>query len=171
MPCTASKTFSTAREQARYLHDAIPPGLFKIEDENERIAWRVSPEPFALSAASVAKIELIGTDLLAFYRGLNSLYNRSARGTAPAFIAEYLDQGKPEHIIKLARQNRFKQDIPQVIRPDLMLTDNGFIASELDSIPGGMGSAPAPVVKAGLYAGRWFPGAAENMAIVATRRH
>lgn len=139
MPCTASKTFSTAREQARYLHDAIPPGLFKIEDESERIAWRVSPEPFALSAASVAKIELIGQDLLAFYRGLNSLYNRSARGTAPAFIAEYLDQGKPEFIVKLARQNRFKQDIPLVIRPDLMLTDDGFIASELDSIPGGMG--------------------------------
>lgn len=29
---------------------------------------------------------------------------------------------------------------------------------------------PAPVVKAALYAGRWFPGAAENLAIVATRR-
>jgi hypothetical protein len=87
----------------------------------------------------VSEIERIGHDLLAFYRALNNLYNRSARGTAPAFIADYLDRGKPEHIVRLARQNRFKQDLPGVIRPDLLLTDDGFVASELDSVPGGMG--------------------------------
>lgn len=139
MPCTASQTFSSAREQAHFLHDAIPPGLFKIEDADERIAWRVSPEPFALSETSAVQLERIGYDLVAFYRAVNALYNRSVRGTAPAFIAEYLDRGKPEQIVKLARQNRFKQEIPRVIRPDLLLTDDGFIASELDSIPGGMG--------------------------------
>jgi hypothetical protein len=129
----------TAREQAQFIHDAIPPGLFKTEEEGTRIPWRVSPEPFALSPKTVAEIERIGSDLLAFYRALNNLYNRSARGTAPAFIAEYLDRGKPEHIIRLARQNRFKQELPHIIRPDLILTDEGFIASELDSVPGGMG--------------------------------
>jgi hypothetical protein len=139
MPCTAPKTNLTAREQALHLYEAIPPGLFRVNDENERIAWRVSPEPFALTAAQVAEIERLGHDLLAFYRALNNLYNRSARGTAPAFIAGYLDQGKPEQIVKLARQNRFKQEIPGVIRPDLMLTDDGFAATELDSVPGGMG--------------------------------
>ena len=75
----------------------------------------------------------------AFYVGLNGLYNRSARGTAPAFIAAYLDAGKPEAVVKVARQNRFKSDIPRVIRPDLILTPEGFIAAELDSVPGGMG--------------------------------
>ena len=139
MPCTAQVPNLTAREQAQFIHDAIPPGLFRTDDDSERIPWRVSPEPFALSAKTVAGIEQIGRDLLAFYRALNSLYNRSARGTAPAFIAEYLDRGKPEHIVRLARQNRFKSDIPGVIRPDLLMTDNGFIASELDSVPGGMG--------------------------------
>ncbi|HUA08838.1 MAG TPA: hypothetical protein VMA98_06135 [Candidatus Acidoferrales bacterium] len=139
MPCTAQVPNLTAREQAQFIHDAIPPGLFRTDDDSERIPWRVSPEPFALSQKTVARIEQIGRDLLAFYRALNSLYNRSARGTAPAFIAEYLDRGKPEHIVRLARQNRFKQDIPGVIRPDLLMTDDGFIASELDSVPGGMG--------------------------------
>src|SRR6202042_2909338 len=86
-----------------------------------------------------ANIEQNGRDLLAFYRALISLYNRSARGTAPEFIADYLDRGKPEHIVRLARQNRFKQDIPGIIRPDLLLTDDGLVASELDSVPGGMG--------------------------------
>ena len=80
-----------------------------------------------------------GPDLVAFYRALNGLYTRSARGTIPTFFAEYLDRGKPESIVKLARQNRFRADIPQVIRPDLILTDGGFVASELDSVPGGMG--------------------------------
>jgi hypothetical protein len=139
MPCTAPMPNLTAREQAQLVHDAIPPGLFRTEDENARIPWRVSPEPFALSQKSVAEIERIGTDLLAFYRALNNLYNRSARGTAPAFIADYLDHGKPEHIVRLARQNRFRSDIAGVIRPDLLLTGDGFVASELDSVPGGMG--------------------------------
>ena len=139
MPCTAQVPNLTAREQAQFIHDAIPPGLFRTDDDSERIPWRVSPEPFALSEKTVARIEQIGRDLLAFYRALNNLYNRSARGTAPSFIAEYLDHGKPGHIVRLARQNRFKQDIPGVIRPDLLMTDDGFIASELDSVPGGMG--------------------------------
>jgi hypothetical protein len=139
MPCTASKPDLTPRDRALHLIEAIPPGLFRVDDESERIAWRVSPEPFALTAAQLTDIEALGRDLLAFYRALNSLYNRSARGTAPAFIAEYLDQGKPEQIVKLARQNRFKQEIPSVIRPDLIVTDDGFAATELDSVPGGMG--------------------------------
>ncbi|MDQ2872675.1 MAG: hypothetical protein M3R35_06070 [Candidatus Eremiobacteraeota bacterium] len=143
MPCTAYSPDLTARDRAHYLYDSIPPGLFKVENAEDRIAWRISPEPFALSAETFEKLNALGADLLAFYRALNALYNRSARGTAPAFIAEYLDQGKPEHIVRLARQNRFKQEIPGIIRPDLMLTEGGFIASELDSVPGGMGFTAA----------------------------
>ncbi len=139
MACTAYAPNLTARDQAHFLYDAIPSGLFKVEIADERIPWRISPEPFALSPRALARIETIGANLLLFYRALNALYNRSARGTAPAFIAEYLDQGKPEHIVRLSRQNRFRQDLPGVIRPDLILTDDGFIASELDSVPGGMG--------------------------------
>ncbi|HUY40262.1 MAG TPA: hypothetical protein VMV82_01680 [Candidatus Dormibacteraeota bacterium] len=139
MACTAVQPNLTAREQAHFLYETIPSGLFRVEDEHERIAWRISPEPFPLSPQSAARIEQIGADLLAFYRALNALYLRSARGTAPAFIADYLDLGKPEHIVRLARQNRFKQDLPGVIRPDLLLTDDGFVATELDSIPGGLG--------------------------------
>jgi len=139
MPCTATIPNLTAREQAHHLYEAIPPGLFRVNDEKDRIAWRVSPEPYAISKAEAAALEVLGADLLAFYRTLNNLYNRSARGTAPAFIAEYLDRGKPEQIVKLARQNRFKQEIPGVIRPDLIVTADGFAATELDSIPGGMG--------------------------------
>jgi hypothetical protein len=140
MACTALDPNMTARDQARFVNDQMPAGLFGgVGVDESRVAWRLSPEPFRLSPATFAAIERLGPDLLAFYRALASLYQRSARGTAPAFVAEYLDQGKPESIVKLGRQNRFKSEIPGVIRPDLILTEAGFTASELDSVPGGMG--------------------------------
>ena len=140
MPCTSVAPELDPAGRARYVTDHLPPGLFRVPDGADgNVAWRVSPEPFPLSPKTVAAIETLGNDLLAFYRALNALYLRSARGTAPAYIAEELDRGKPEQIVKLARQNRFKQDVPRVIRPDLILTDDGYVASELDSVPGGMG--------------------------------
>lgn len=130
----------SAAERSKFFIKNLPRGLFRVPDGAEdTVAWRVTPEPFRLAPATVARIEALGDDLVAFYRALNGLYTRSARGTAPAFIADYLDRGKPETIVKLARQNRFRSEIPSIIRPDLILTDGGFIASELDSIPGGMG--------------------------------
>ncbi|HEY3675451.1 MAG TPA: hypothetical protein VGK84_05625 [Candidatus Tumulicola sp.] len=140
MPCTAIAPGMTPEERASYLYDNISPGLFRVADEADRIPWRVSPEPFALTQTQLDTILRLGEDMLGFYRALNSIYNRSARGTAPSFVAEYLDQGKPERVVRIARQNRFKQEIPGVIRPDLMITaDGNFVATELDSVPGGMG--------------------------------
>ena len=145
MGCTAIAPDLTSAERGRYLVEHLPSGLFRTVDAvpgvaQSGVAWRVATEPFRLAPATIERIASLGAPLLAFYRALSSLYARSARGSAPAFIAEYLDQGKPEAIVKLARQNRFKSDVPQVIRPDLILTeDGGYIASELDSVPGGMG--------------------------------
>ena len=125
-------------DQARYLDENLPHGLFGADTDGP-VAWRLTPQPFPLSPSTLAAIERLGPDLLVFSRTLNALYTRSARGTAPAFIADYLDRGKPETIVKLGRQNRFRGDVANVIRPDLILTEDGFIATELDSIPGGMG--------------------------------
>jgi hypothetical protein len=142
MGCTALDPNMTARDGVVFLNDRMPAGLFGgvgAGTDGDRVAWRLSPEPFWISPQTLAAIEQLGPDLLRFYRALAALYQRSARGTAPAFVAEYLDIGKPESMVKLGRQNRFKSDVPGVIRPDLILTSDGFIASELDSIPGGMG--------------------------------
>jgi len=140
MGCTALDPTMTPRDQALFLNEKMPVGLFGgVGVDESRVAWRLSPEPFWISPATYAAIEALGPDLLKFYRSLAALYQRSARGTAPAFIAEYLDLGKPESMVKLGRQNRFKSEVPGVIRPDLILTSDGFIASELDSVPGGMG--------------------------------
>lgn len=140
MGCTALDPTMTPRDQVLFLNEKMPAGLFGgVGVEQSRVAWRLSPEPFWLSPETYAAIEQLGPDLFIFFKTLASLYQRSVRGTIPAFIAEYLDIGKPESIVKLGRQNRFKSEIPGIIRPDLILTDAGFIASELDSVPGGMG--------------------------------
>jgi hypothetical protein len=144
-PCSANAhEVLSAPDRARYVAEHLPPDLFRSvvgpdQAEVAQTAWRISPEPFPLKPSTVAAFEVLGADLLAFYRAVNKLYFRSVRRTAPPFIAEYLEMGKPEHIVRLQRQNRFKNDVPGVIRPDVILTDDGFIASELDSVPGGLG--------------------------------
>src|SRR5438093_13497519 len=77
--------------------------------------------------------------LLAFYRAGNTLYRHSLQGTQPKWIAEYLDAGKPQRLLELSRSDRIKSHIPRVIRPDVILNDEHFFITELDSIPGGIG--------------------------------
>ena len=116
------------------LRNAIPAdGLFAEKD------WLLSPEPLRLDAAFVEELEKLGHRLQVFQRASNELYLRSASGKAPAWVADYLDRGKPPELIEFARQKQFRNDLPQVIRPDLLLTADGFAISELDSVPGGIG--------------------------------
>jgi hypothetical protein len=145
MACSVKlRPSDTPLDRARYVHEHLAPNLFRSvagpdTPQAASVAWRIAPQPFPLSPATVDRLVTVGSDLLKLYRATNRLYFMSVRGTAPTFIAEYLDLGKPEHIVRLQRQNRFKADIPGVLRPDIILTDEGMIASELDSIPGGMG--------------------------------
>jgi len=77
--------------------------------------------------------------LLQFYRAANLLYRKSAEGKQPEWIARWLDLGKPDDLIALQRSPAFKNDVPRVIRPDLLITENGLSITELDSVPGGIG--------------------------------
>ena len=67
------------------------------------------------------------------------LYRKSVEGKQPEWVARWLDQGKPAGLIELQRSAAFKNDVPRVIRPDILLTENGFSITELDSVPGGIG--------------------------------
>ena len=77
--------------------------------------------------------------LLQFYRATNLLYRKSVEGKQPEWVARWLDLGKPRELIELQRSPAFKNEIPRVIRPDILLTENGFSITELDSVPGGIG--------------------------------
>lgn len=101
--------------------------------------WRVSPSPFVLQPGQLREFEALGAHLLAFYRALNRLYFESVHGTQPDWIAAYLDQGKPESLIAYSRLDRFRELLPDVIRPDVIPTETGMTITELDSVPGGLG--------------------------------
>lgn len=101
--------------------------------------WRISPTAFALQPQAVSFFESLGQHLLKFYHALNRLYLDSLRGTQPQWVHGYLDQGKPEVLLEYARMKRFRDDIPDVIRPDIIPTETGMALTELDSVPGGIG--------------------------------
>lgn len=102
-------------------------------------SWRISPCPFLLSSDELQFFSTLGPHLLSFYRGLNRLYIESLKGLQPAWVAAYLDQGKPESLIQFSRMKRFREEIPAVIRPDVIPTQDGMVITELDSVPGGIG--------------------------------
>jgi hypothetical protein len=121
-------------ECARFIRERIPPdGLFFDA------GWRISPAPFPISPEVAREFETLGRVLLQFYRAVNLLYRQSAAGQQPGWIAEVLDRGKPTELISLQRSPAFKNDMPRVIRPDVLLTESGLSIVELDSVPGGIG--------------------------------
>jgi len=125
---------AAASAAAHFVREALTPGgLFA------GMSWRISPAPFPLPPNLAAELESLGRVLLQFYRAANLLYRRSAEGKQPDWVARWLDLGKPPELIELQRSAAFKNDVPRVIRPDILLLENGFSITELDSVPGGIG--------------------------------
>ncbi|MFK5922379.1 MAG: hypothetical protein QM496_09390 [Verrucomicrobiota bacterium] len=101
--------------------------------------WRLSPRAFPLSPKTVRQLEHIGSLLHRFQRASDTLYRRSHNGSLPPWIHQYLDRGKPAPLIELGIDPLIQKQLPRVIRPDLILTEQGFAMAELDSVPGGIG--------------------------------
>ena len=123
-----------AATQAERIRNALPEGgLF------DGHAWRIATEPFQLEAKFVRELESLGRVLLQFYRAADLLYRHSVAGKQPAWVAEWLDQGKPQSLLDWQRHAGFKTTLPRILRPDILLTENGWHITELDSVPGGIG--------------------------------
>lgn len=108
-------------------------GLWK--GAGEQRPHLISPEPLALNNGQVAQLEKLGEALVKFYHAANDLYLRSGH----EWVRDYLDIGKGDDLIRHAHMHYHKQTIPRIIRPDILLTEDGFITTELDSVPGGCG--------------------------------
>lgn len=102
-------------------------------------SWLASPEPFPLEPGLVGELEKLGHRLQVFLKTANDLYYRSLKGKVPPWIAAYLDAGKPPELLEAARAKSLRNQLPGVIRPDLILTESGFALTEIDSVPGGIG--------------------------------
>jgi len=101
--------------------------------------WLLSPDAFPIDKRFLADLERLGHRLFVFQRACNQLYQLSVKGKQPEWVARYLDAGKPKELIEFSRQKGIRDDLPRVIRPDLILTEKGYIIAEIDSVPGGIG--------------------------------
>jgi len=104
--------------QARFIRDQLPTGGLFADQH-----WRISPKPFSVTPELAQEFETLGRVVLQFYRAVNLLYRQSAAGKQPAWIANYLDRGKPAELIELQRSAAFKNELPRVLRPDVLLTE------------------------------------------------
>lgn len=122
------------QEIARAVRAAQPDGgLFHEKD------WRVGTEPFPLDAHLAGEIEKLGYRLRLFVSACDLLYRLSTKGRAPEWVAGLVDRGKPAELVAFQREHTRAGEIPLVLRPDLVLTDAGFVIAEIDSVPGGIG--------------------------------
>jgi hypothetical protein len=101
--------------------------------------WLLSPDAFPIDKKFLADLEQLGHRLFIFQRACNQLYHLSVKGKQPAWIARYLDAGKPKELIEFSRRKEIRDELPRVIRPDLILTEKGYVIAEIDSVPGGIG--------------------------------
>ena len=131
-------------EKAKYVDEQLfeiglgRPSEYKLPEER-KTAWRVSPEPFEITAAQRQMIASIGQAMQKFYKAADNLYHLGLVEESLSFVVDYLDRGKPARVIDVSREPRFKGQLPLILRPDLLWTEKGFKASEFDSIPGGAG--------------------------------
>ncbi len=137
-------TQSDPREICRRINESAPVDfLFEGDRQrlhpDSRLPWRISPEPFWLTPDQHNVLVRLGPAIHAFNRACNLLYHQSVKGLQLSFVHEYLDVGKSERAIELARLNRVKSHLPAVLRPDLIVTADGVRVAEFDSIPGGIG--------------------------------
>src|ERR1700745_3362864 len=102
-------------------------------------AWLLSPDAFPIEKKFLAELEQLGHRLFVFQRACNQLYQLSIKGKQPAWVARYLDAGKPKELIEFSRRKEIRDDLPRVIRPDLILSEKGYIIAEIDSVPGRIG--------------------------------
>lgn len=109
-------------------------GLFR-----EETPWLIAPEPLELSKKHLRILDSLGHILAQFYDASHRIYLRAAQGKEHSWLAALLDAGKPDWLIAAQRSPHLRQAAPRVIRPDLLLTEDGFSLVELDSVPGGQG--------------------------------
>jgi hypothetical protein len=127
-------------------YDTIQSAL-EAQPMFEAKTWQLSPDAWPLAPAQVEQLEAIGAACFEYHQALETLYFRSVAGKnllrnkpllAP-WVADYLDRGKPAELVAHARDPKNRGMFPSVLRPDLLLTSEGFALTELDSVPGGIG--------------------------------
>jgi hypothetical protein len=144
---TKTSILKIDREMMSMLDHSTIVAALEAQPLFDQKTWQLSPQAWPLTSVEVDELEEIGRACVEFYRAADRLYERSWQGKnilrnsdqRTPWVAEYLDRGKPEALIALNRARSGASELPRVIRPDLIRTETGWMLSELDSVPGGIG--------------------------------
>src|SRR5438128_12457416 len=120
---------AVAENKLETIRTAFPKEGFFAEKD-----WLLSPDAFPIEKKFVAELEQLGHRLFVFQRACNQLYQLSVKGKQPEWVARYLDAGKPKELIEFSRRKEIRDDLPRIIRPDLIITDNGYIIAATDVV-------------------------------------
>lgn len=109
--------------------------------------WELSPTPLFLAPDIADQIENIGTACFDFLKSISQLYHASRNNKSilrnkdliVPWVANYFNQGKSELLLKHVDLDTLRHSIPRIIRPDLLLTEDGLAMTELEVVPGGIG--------------------------------
>ena len=110
-------------------------------------SWKWSNHAWLLPAEAIDFLDNLGNAGVSFFGALERLYLKSAKGERilrnkdlkTPWVAEYLNAGKPQWLIKHSCSSAMLGVLPPVLRPDLLPTRGGFALTEWDSVPGGIG--------------------------------
>ncbi len=96
---------SVTDDKLEAIRAAFPKeGLFAEKD------WLLSPDAFPIEKKFRDELEQLGHRLFVFQRACNQLYQLSVKGKQPAWVARYLDAGKPAELIEFSRRKEIRDD-------------------------------------------------------------
>lgn len=96
---------------------------------NEKIPFLVSPEPFGIITEESVEIQRIGDDVVAYMDAVDKLYKTDGD------VKDLLDTGKPAQL-RIPRGVRYL-----FVRPDLVISEEGFSICEIETSPFGLALA------------------------------
>ena len=98
-------------------------------ETGEKIPFEVSPTPLVLTKEQKRELEDVGNDIVAYFGSINELYATDSE------IREVLDTGKPEvFLVQKPMKYLF-------VRPDIIITPEGFRICEIETSPFGLALA------------------------------
>lgn len=98
-------------------------------DTDDKVPFRVSPTPFILTPEQKTEVENIGNDIVAYFKAIDELYRTDSE------VQGILNTGKPElFLVQTPTKYLF-------VRPDIIITPEGFRICEIETSPFGLGLA------------------------------
>lgn len=99
--------------------------------------WLPAERAWVPDDGRLAVLRQLSVAVPAFYRAVEQAYSQFE------WVRAFYDFGKPRTLVGHQMHPRVRGLPPPVMRPDLLVTEDGFALCELDSVPGGIGLTAA----------------------------